>query len=290
MKKFFLTILIFFFFCNCYAQQKFQFGASKFVAGWWGHQRGWCFLNGSLTAHNLPGYAKSNRCRILDTLFQLAPPLIKYHSVFFKTSEIVLMQFAQPETKIFFTLNGKEPSQNDSYYNKPILIRKYFTTLKAKVFGNDFLPSETQAITFIKDGVKIKSIQAPEANEKFPANGPQTLFDNEGGMANNQSKNSLGYQNDSVTINVSPEKKQKITSVLLDFLRDYGSWIFLPQSIRVYYFDGTKKEFRFLTVKEITADSSRQGSTTVFEILNTNEKVFSDKLKIVLTPLQSIPA
>ena len=222
--------------------------------------------------------------------FQLAPPMLKYHSIFFKTSEMVSMQFAQRGTKIFFTLNGKEPTQNDSYYNKPILIQKTLTTLKAKVFGNGFLPSETVAVTFIKDGLKIKSVEATGPNEKYPGNGPQTLFDNEGGMASNQSKNFMGYQTDSVVINVSLEKKQKITSVLLDFLRDYGSRVFLPQSMRVYYFDDIKNEFRLLAEKEIVADSSQQSSATVFELLNANKKALSDKIKIVLKPLSSIPA
>lgn len=222
--------------------------------------------------------------------FQLAPPILKYHSIFFKTCEMVSIQFAKPATKIFFTLNGKEPTQDDSYYNKQILIRKTFTTLNAKVFGNGFLPSEAVAITFIKDGLKIKSLQASEANEKYPGHGPRTLFDNEGGVAESQSKNFMGYQTDSVTINVSLEKKQKITSVLLDFLRDYGSWIFLPQSIRVYYFDDNKNEFQFLTAKEIVADSSQQNCMTVFEKLNTNKKVLSSKIKIVMKPLCSIPA
>lgn len=221
--------------------------------------------------------------------FQLAPPMLKYHSVFFTTSEKVSMQFAQRGTKIFFTLNGKEPTQNDSYYNKPIEIRKSFTTLKAKVFGDGFLPSEPISVTFIKDGLKIKSVEATEPNEKYSGSGPQTLFDNEGGVANNQSKNFMGYQTDSVVINVSLEKKQKITSVLLDFLRDYGSWVFLPQSIRVYYFDDIKNEFRLLAEKEIVADSSQQSSAIVFEILNTNKKVLSNKIKIVMKPVSSIP-
>jgi len=237
----------------------------------------------------IPAFLFFYYCNAQQT-FQLAPPMLKYHSVFFKTSEMVLMQFAQPATNIFFTLNGKEPTQNDSHYNKPIEIRKSFTTLKAKVFGDGFLPSETVTVTFIKDGLKIKSVEATQPNEKYPGNGPQTLFDNEGGMSNNQSKNFMGYQTDSVVINVSLEKKQKITAVLLDFLRDHGSWIFLPQSIRVYYFDDTKNEFQFLTGKEINPDSSQQSSATVFEKLNTDKKVVSDKIKIVLKPLSSIPA
>jgi len=285
MKKLFLPILAFLFFYNCCAQKALVI--SYIVTGCWGHQPGRFSVGSVHTSYYSPGYVT-----ILDTpnTFQLAPPMLKFHSVFFKTSELVSMQFAQPATKIFFTLNGKEPTENDSYYTKPILIQKSFTTLKAKVFGNGFLPSETLAVTFIKDGLKVKSVQATAPNEKYPGKGPQTLFDNEGGMANSQSENFMGYQTDSVTISVSLKKKEKITSVLLDFLRDYGSWIFLPLSIRVYYFDEIKNEFRFLAEKEIAADSGQQGSITVFEKLNANNKVLSNKIKIVLKPLSSIPA
>ncbi len=185
-------------------------------------------------------------CCFAQQQFQLAPPMLKYQSIFFKTSEMVSMQFAQPTTKIFFTLDGKVPTENDSYYNKLILIQKTLTTLKTKVFGNNLLHSETVSVTFIKDGLKIKSVGATEPNEKYPGSGPQTLFNNSVVMANNQSKKFMGYKSDSVKINVTLEKKQKITSVLLDFLRGHRSWIFLPQAIRVYYFDDTKNDFEYL--------------------------------------------
>jgi hypothetical protein len=221
--------------------------------------------------------------------FQLAPPVLKYSSAFFTSTATASLQFAQPGTQIFYTLNGKEPTQTDAAYEHPFLIKKSFTTLKAKVFGKGFLPSETVQVTFIKDGFKLNTIEQTPANEKFPGNGMKTLFDNQGGIADMHNKNFLGYQRDSVEINVTLAKKQKIDSVLFDFLQDQGSWIFLPQRISLYYFDDAEKEFEMMTTKDVSSDTIVKGTSCVFEILKPDKNIHTDKLKIILQPLQSIP-
>ena len=228
-------------------------------------------------------------CCYAQQQFQLAPPMLKSGSVFFRGSAIVQLQFAQPGTRIFYTLNNTEPLENDSVYSKPIVIKKSLTTLKAKVFGKGYLPSEIVEATFIKDGLKIKSIEQPGADEKFTGNGPQTLFDNEGGVPDLHNKNFLGYQKDSIEINVTLEKKEKINSVLLNFLQDHGSWIFLPQKIEVMYFDIKKNMYVPMGKKEIPVDTIIKGSSTVYEIIRAGKKISSDKLKIVLKPVQSLP-
>lgn len=238
----------------------------------------------------LPGLAfLFFNCCYAQQQFQLAPLILKYSSAFFTGSAKVSLKFAQPGTQICFTLNNKEPTEKDAVYQTPIKIEKSLTTLKVKVFGNGFLPSETIRVTFIKDGLKIKSIEQPSANEKFPGNGSKTLFDNEGGIADLHNKNFLGYQRDLVEINVTLGENRKIDSVLLDFLQDHGSWIFLPQKIEVFYFDNNKKEFEIMMKKEIFPGTIIKGSSTVFEILKADKKIISDKLKIILEPLQSMP-
>lgn len=220
---------------------------------------------------------------------ELAPPILKYNSVFFIQSATVSLQFAQPGTQIFYTLNGKEPSKNDLVYQSPIVIKRSLTTVKTKVFGNGYVPSETVQATFIKDGLKIKSIERSAANEKFAGNGAKTLFDNEGGIADMHNKNFLGYQQDSVAINVLLERKQPIHSVLLNFLRDEGSWIFLPQSIQVYYFNESKNCYEIIENKTILPDTIISGVSCVFEIIKPGKKINANKIKIILQPLQSIP-
>jgi len=220
--------------------------------------------------------------------FQLAAPMLKYSSVFFRGSATASLKFEQPGTQIFYTVNNNEPSVHDAIYQKPILIRKSLTTLKAKAFGNGFIPSETVEATFIKDGLKIKSIQQTRADEKFPGNGSKTLIDNEGGIADMHNKNFLGYQQDSVEINIAFEKKEKIDFVLLNFLQDHDSWIFLPQEIKVFYFNKKSSAFELMTKKEIPVNTIK-GSSKVFEIVKSAGKIISDKLKIILKPLQSLP-
>src|SRR5882757_547433 len=88
--------------------------------------------------------------------FQLAAPLLRYSSSFFKDSAIASLKFEQPGTQIFYTVNNNEPTENDALYQKEIVIKKSPVTLKAKVFGNGFIPSETVRVTFIKEGLKIK--------------------------------------------------------------------------------------------------------------------------------------
>ena len=229
-----------------------------------------------------------NHC-IGQQLFQLAPPVLQYHSAFFKESETVSLKFAQPGTKIYYTLNGGEPTQRDAVYHQPVVVKKSLTTLKAKVFGNGFLPSETVQATFIKDGLKIKSIEESVPNEKYNGNGTTTLIDDEGGIADMHSKNFLGYQQDSVEINIMLEKKQAIHSVLMDFLRDEGSWIFPPQKITLYYFDDAKNTFEVMNKKEIITDTKAKPNACVFQLVKAGAKVTTNRVKIVVQPLQSIP-
>lgn len=221
--------------------------------------------------------------------FQLAPPMLQYSSAFFVKIATASLKFEQQGTEIFYTTNNDEPTEKDAAYHKPIVIKKNFTTLKAKVFGKGFIPSETVMATFIQDGLKIKFVEQTATDEKFHGTGPQALFDNEGGIADLHNKNFLGYQRDSVEIDITLEKKEKINSVLLDFLQDHGSWIFLPQKIQVFYFDKKRNDFEIMEQREILPDSVIKQSSVIYEIITADKKIVSDKLRIIMQPLQSMP-
>ncbi len=49
--------------------------------------------------------------------FQLAPPLLRYPSVFFTKEAVVEMVFAEAGTQIRYTLNGQEPNDKSPIYN-----------------------------------------------------------------------------------------------------------------------------------------------------------------------------
>lgn len=220
---------------------------------------------------------------------QLAPPLLKYHSVFFKNFTTVVLQFEQKGTQIHYTLNGEQPTEKDNIYFEPILLKKSITTLKAISSGKGFLSSDVVSVIFIKDGFKIKSIQQTLSNEGFPVNGVNALIDNEGGLSDLNAKTWLGYQQDSVEINLLPDGKQQLSSVLIHCLQDHGSWVFLPEQIRVYYFDEKQQNFQLIAeqfhpVKDIIPGASCQ--PIIIELM---KKVAAEKVKIILKGVQSLP-
>ncbi|RXK59909.1 hypothetical protein ESA94_12730 [Lacibacter luteus] len=220
-------------------------------------------------------------------LFQLAPPLLKYQSAFFEGSSSVEIMFEQPGAEVRYTLNGKEPTANDLLYVKPLRITKQ-TTLKAKAFGKNFLPSETVQALFIHDGKKIAAMDFSKPNEKYSSSIANILFDNTGGLLNIHNGTWLGYNNDTVTITIQLQKKEKISSVVIDMLQDEASWIFLPAQMLLYYYD--EQQQRFLPAhKEQFSFEKQSPKQTVAKLIRLKQQLQTDKLKLVLLPLQQIP-
>ncbi len=222
-----------------------------------------------------------------QSLFQLAPPMLKYPSVFFSGSTSFEVIFNQPDTEIRYTLNGNEPTGNDLLYSGPIPVRDK-TVLKVKAFGKNFLPSETVSATFIKNGKAIKNIQFSKPNESYANAKTDILNDNIGGIVNYRSGTWLGYDSDTVTIHIDLVKKETINTILISMLQDENSWIFMPEEVFVYYYDEEQKIY--LPAGKETFSHKAVGSKqcTIREI-SPASKVISQKLKLVLLPLKKIP-
>lgn len=219
--------------------------------------------------------------------FQLAPPLLKYQSVFFEGSTSVEIMFNQPGAEVRYTLNGKEPTSKDLLYTKPLRITQQ-TMLKAKAFGKSFLASATVQALFVKEGKKIAAMEFSKPNEKYSSTKKNILFDNTGGLLNIHNGTWLGYNNDTVTITINLQKKEKISSVLVDLLQDEGSWIFLPEQMQVYYYNDKQQAFEQVA-KELLSFEKQSLKATVSKIISFKQQVVADKLQLILLPLKNIP-
>lgn len=169
-----------------------------------------------------------------QNVFQLAPPYLRYESVFFEKSATVKLEFAQSGTKIHYTTNGQEPTNRDPVYTKPIQVKKNLTTLKAKVFEAGFLPSEVVEATFYKQGLAIESISTTLPHERYPGSGKTALIDGKGGNKILGSNTWMGFQTDTVLLKATFANPQKVKQVMLHVLQNQGAWIFLPQKIEVH--------------------------------------------------------
>lgn len=221
--------------------------------------------------------------------FQLAPPLLKYASVFFTKEAKIEMFFAEPNTEIHFTINGEDPTERDPIYKTPLSITTNFTTVKARVFSKIYQPSDVVEATFIKDGLPIKSIECTPPNPKYAGSGAASLIDNKGGTTAISSKTWLGFQTDTVEIVLNLYKKQAVKKVLLNLLKDYGSWIFLPEKIDVYAFDSKTKKYQLIGNQVFNQEKEVKGSFSTPSVLAAKKGVKTDKIKLQLFLVKHIP-
>lgn len=219
--------------------------------------------------------------------FQLAPPLMQYHSVFFNDTAMLALKFQQAATSIHYTLNGNEPTENDLLYTKPVILKDKIVTVKARAFGKDFLPSESGQATFIKNGLAIESVECTRPDEKYPGSGNKTLFDNLGGVPQSSATSWMGFQNDTVNITVTLKQQQKIREVLLNFLQDEGGWIFLPETINLYAVEATK--YNLIGSIHPFTNTATPGSSCIYKIIAPDRSVKTNKLLVQIVTVKNIP-
>jgi hypothetical protein len=222
-------------------------------------------------------------------VFQLAPPFIKFSSVFFKTKKVVELSFALAGTVIHYTTNNAEPTEQSPVYSRPLRVSKNFTNIKAKTFGRNFLPSETVKATFIKDGLPLKNVTHSVPDESYTGEGENTLMDNRGGIPVYTSKTWLGFRQDTVSIVIALNKKQRIRAVLFNLLQDYRSWIFFPNKVEVY--SGVNTSVTMVKEAEMlfTAREGVDANVSMPFIINFEKAIKTDVIKLQLYLLKQIP-
>jgi hypothetical protein len=219
--------------------------------------------------------------------FQLAPPMLKYKSAFFSGTTSFEVIINQPGAEIRYTLNGNEPAENDLLYSAAVSITEK-TKVKVKAFAKNFLPSETVDAQFIKAGKEISKISFSKPNEYYANSKANILNDTIGGLVNYRSGTWLGYDSDTVTIDIVLGKKEIINAVLISLLQDENAWIFLPEQILVYYYNDKQKTF-VPTGKETFVHETSGPKECHFREITPVKKIKTDKLKLVLLPLKKIP-
>lgn len=217
-----------------------------------------------------------------------AMPVIQYKSVFFTDTAMVNLKFEQPGTSIHFTTNGKTPTEKDAVYTQPIVVKGQNSTIKAIVFGSEFLPSDVLVTSFYNKGLAIPAVTGTLPDAKYKANGLSSLTDNIGGFAQ-LNTNWLGYTNDTIQFFINLDGKQTIHEVALNFLQDEGSWIFLPTKISLFAYNNKLQEYALKKTVYPFTNLPGKGSNCVFTSLSLPKKISTQKLMVLITTLKKIP-
>ncbi|MEI7735258.1 MAG: FN3 associated domain-containing protein [Ferruginibacter sp.] len=219
--------------------------------------------------------------------FQLAPPILKYRTVFFADTVSCSILFKQPGSAVHYTLNGQEPNSSDKIYTRTLQFKKG-TIVKAKAFGKDFASSETVSAQFVKDGLAISSIHFSTPNPDYSSSNEKILHDNIGGSLNFKNGEWLGYNTDTAEFNITLKKKQAVKTVLLDIFQDEGSWLFLPEQILVMYYDIKQHLYIPAANKNVVAEKASPKNCNLQQLAFT-KTVITDRVKIIILPVKKIP-
>jgi Chitobiase/beta-hexosaminidase C-terminal domain len=222
-------------------------------------------------------------------LFQLAPPVMKYSSAFFSTAAVVSLHFREPGAVIRYTLNGTEPSTSSTRYTGPVQVTRNKTILKAKSFSKNYLPSATVENTFIKDGLQIAAVKCSTPHEKYSSGGAPALINNEGGNPAASANTWLGFRADTINIELQFHQPTRINEVLINFLQDEGSWIFLPSLTQLYYLDEKTGVFELYKKESRAADSPAPGARCYYSSIKSGRDIIAGTLRLQIIPLQHIP-
>ena len=221
--------------------------------------------------------------------FQLAPPLLKYNSIFFSKSAQVTILFAQKGATIHYTLDGKEPVESSLLYKTPLILNRPFTTVKVKAFASGFRPSDVTTVSFIKSGLDYKIKDQSAASDKYKGQGPLTLNDNKGGFSSLGSPTWLGYNIDTVTYTLDLGKKTSVKELLFDFLQNEGSWVFLPEKVLVYYKESDNAEYKMLGDVSTNSMAPNKGAACIQQRIQSTKKVDAQFLLIKIVPVKKMP-
>ena len=191
----------------------------------------------------------------------------------------------ETDSKIKYTLDETEVLETSNTYNKPIWLNET-TVVKANNFHPEFQSSTDAKLKVVKTNIKLKGSKIEIShvpNERYKGNGASTLSDHIKGTTAFANGNAwLGFQTDSVSIDINFSEEQTISKVTLSTLANHGAWIFLPKQIAI--FSGTQEVGNMDIKKPKETDTAR----LEFIEIPIKENTY-DNLRIVVSSVNKIP-
>ncbi|MDO9001216.1 MAG: GH92 family glycosyl hydrolase [Bacteroidota bacterium] len=163
----------------------------------------------------------------------VAAPIINSVSQVFKDSMEVSIFSIHPKTsKLYYTLDGKEPTNKSLVYSKPFFIKEN-CSVKAKSFSNTENSVITEGNFFkLKYNYDVTLISKP--NAQYSADGSQPLIDGVYGDIDWRKGNWLGFQPQDFECIIDLKEQKEINYLSLNCLQDTRSWILFPTTVSYY--------------------------------------------------------
>jgi len=135
------------------------------------------------------------------------------------------------KAEIYYTLDGSEPTQKSKLYTQPFAIDKT-TTVKAKSFESDAIPSFTTTKVFKKIMVKNTTF-VTEPAQNYSKDKAIALMDNKVGVVGDWSDSWLGFCGDDMDATIELSEKTDVEFIFVSFAIAPAQWVLCPRQITV---------------------------------------------------------
>ena len=132
---------------------------------------------------------------------------------------------------IRYTTDGSTPNLQSMLYSSPIPVSQS-GAIKAMAYVPGKMSSDVSELKIVKGkfAISVNSSYAPQ----YAAMGPVSLVDSWSGDEKDFHKGWLGFQGKNLEAVLDLGSEKSFSKVTGSFLRNHGSWIFLPVKLELY--------------------------------------------------------
>ncbi|MBS2211804.1 family 20 glycosylhydrolase [Carboxylicivirga mesophila] len=160
---------------------------------------------------------------------------VQFESVFNAKNKTIALELNTeiPDADIYYTLDGTQPDLSSNHYSGAIDINSSVEVVAAS-FINGKQAGKDARVNFSLHLATAKPLRyEKQPSDKYPGLTDITLVNSLRGSRNFNDGNWQGFEGDDVDVVIDLNKVEDLTKVTVGCLHQTGSWIFLPQQVKV---------------------------------------------------------
>lgn len=142
-----------------------------------------------------------------------------------------------PASQIYYTLDGKQPTQNSLKYESPFELDKT-TEIKAIVYKNGSARGKMIHKSYQIHKATAKNVEYIQPYSKsYPGSGESNLVNSLRGSRNHSDGKWQAFRGNDLELIIDLNKHESLNKIVVGCLHSTGSWIFLPKDISIFASD-----------------------------------------------------
>jgi predicted alpha-1,2-mannosidase len=216
----------------------------------------------------------------------VAVPFLSSGERVFRDSVIVTISSIDKDSKIYFSLDGSDPTQKKNCYSNSITLNNT-TEIKAVCFKDGIFSKVIKSVfNKIPEGWSVKLNS--EYHHNYTGGGADGLIDGIKGSNNFHTDAWQGYEGVDLDAVIDLGQTKNISLISASFLQNTGSWIFYPKNIEYFVSnDGTNFSSIYKIENVVTSDQSETG---IKDFDKTFEGIDTRFIKVVATNVGVCPS